>query len=144
MFFHGIPLVHLVKQAPVLSPSEKQWRQSPSRQRDARQLEELLGFEPVHLLRSSANYPRYRCIQECLQYGDTVWVFHDVGYPRVQLSEHEWGVQKLDMRQACGVFTVRADAPPWIRAFCPEVLVSLQRGREWNRSAGLRKKRVTR
>ncbi|MDR6226479.1 hypothetical protein [Desmospora profundinema] len=113
MFFHGIPLVHLVKQAPVLSPAAKSKRQSPSRQADANRLKNLLGFEPVHLLRSSKDYPRSRCIRECFRYGDTVWAFHDLTYPRIQLSRHEWGVQQLDLREACWVLTARTDALSW-------------------------------
>lgn len=137
LFFHGIPLVHLVKQAPVLSPANKQTRQSPSQRKDARQLMELLGFEPVHLLRSSAGYSCSHCIQECLQYGDTIWAFQDVSYPRVQLSDHEWGVHAVDIRQASWVLTVRVDAIAWIRTYCPKIPVLLPYGRKRLRQAGI-------
>lgn len=123
LFFHGIPLVHLIKQAPLLIPDTQSKRRSPSRRADAEHLIRLLGFEPVHLLRSSAAYPRSRCIRECFCYGDTVWGFWELDYPRVQLSPHEFGVPRLDLRKAAVVFTVRRDSLPRLRSRFPHLAV---------------------
>ncbi|GGE18149.1 hypothetical protein GCM10011571_19960 [Marinithermofilum abyssi] len=121
VYFHGIPFVHLAKQFPVLNPGRPQKRKPPSKRKDARHLTERIGFEPVHLLKASPAYPARRCLDECFQYGDTVLVFQDLPFPRVQLSDHEWGVRHLDSRQAIWIMTKRAWGAVWIRRHLPEV-----------------------
>ncbi|MDN4592644.1 hypothetical protein [Polycladomyces subterraneus] len=114
MFFHGIPFVHLVKQFPVLQASNGS-RKSPDKRQDARRLIERIGFEPVHLLRSSPEYSIRRCLRECLQYGDTVFAFSTLPFPRVQLSPHEWGVRCLQLHAADWAVTTDQRAIRWIR-----------------------------
>ncbi|MFS8513569.1 MAG: hypothetical protein LOD87_07590, partial [Planifilum fulgidum] len=93
MFFHGIPFIYLVRQYPVLNPASSFRNKSPAKRADARRLIRTIGFEPVHLLRSSPSYPIRRCLEACFRYGEVVFAFESIPYPRVQLSEHEWGVR---------------------------------------------------
>ncbi|QKG84051.1 hypothetical protein GXN76_05895 [Kroppenstedtia pulmonis] len=115
MFLHGIPLVYFIQQFPCLSSSGKGLRKSPTKRRDARRLSELVGFEPVHLLRSTKEYALSECVRECFQFGDVVLAFPHVGYPRVQLSPREWGVRNLNVFDASWAVTTRMDAKRWIQ-----------------------------
>jgi hypothetical protein len=98
-------------------------RKSPDKREDARRLIERIGFEPVHLLRSSQGYSIRRCLGECLQYGDTVFAFSTIPFPRVQLSQHEWGVRRLPLRAADWSFTTDRRAIRWIREHFPSLPV---------------------
>ncbi|WP_380701787.1 hypothetical protein [Salinithrix halophila] len=120
MFFHGIPFIHLIRQFPVLASGSRGNRRSPTQAEDARSLRESLGFVPVHLLRSSREYPMEVCLRECLRYGDTVLAFPTIPYPRVQLSRREWGVPKLAVEEAAWVFTTRETSLGWLRKHLPE------------------------
>ncbi|MFD1426388.1 hypothetical protein JOD24_002961 [Kroppenstedtia sanguinis] len=124
MFLHGIPFVHLVMQFPVLSPERGKQRKSPVQKADARRLVRHLGYEPVHLLRSSREYPLSRCIEECLGYGDTILAFPGIPYPRIQLSRREWGVPQLNItHHVAWILTTREHAREWIQQRLPEVPV---------------------
>jgi hypothetical protein len=98
-------------------------RKSPDKREDARRLIERIGFEPVHLLRSSPEYPIRRCLGECLQYGDTVFAFSAVPFPRVQLSSHEWGVRRLSLRAADWAVTTDRRVIRWMREHVPSLPV---------------------
>ena len=78
MFFHGIPFIYLVRQYPVLDPAAFFRRKSPAKRADARRFIRTIGSEPVHLLRSSSDYPIRRCLDECFRYGDIVFAFESV------------------------------------------------------------------
>lgn len=122
MFFHGIPFVHLVKQYPVLQAIDGP-RKPPDKREDARRLIEHIGFEPVHLLRSSPQYPLRQCMRECLRYGDTVFAYTTVPFPRVQLSANEWGVRRLSLRAADWAVTTDRRAVRWIWEHLPSLPV---------------------
>lgn len=121
MFLHGIPFIHLASQYPILSSEGGRRRKSPAQRKDARGLVRRLGFEPVHLLRSSRGYPLIRCIEECLRYGDTVLAFPAIPYPRVQLSRREWGIPRLQVPDVAWILTTRVTASPWFRRRLPDV-----------------------
>ncbi|MFD1395359.1 hypothetical protein ACFQ49_07585 [Kroppenstedtia eburnea] len=123
MFLHGIPFVHLVSQYPELSPGGRKRRKSPAQKTDARRLVRHLGYEPVHLLRSSREYPLTRCIEECLGYGDTILAFPGIPYPRVQLSRREWGVRRLNIFDVAWILTTRENAREWFHHRLPGIPV---------------------
>lgn len=123
MFFHGIPFIYLVRQYPVLDPAAFFRRKSPTKRADARRFIRTIGFEPVHLLRSSSDYPIRRCLDECFRYGDIVFAFESVPYPRIQLSQHEWGVPSLDLRQAAWICVDGEGHRPWFRSRFPHLPV---------------------
>lgn len=128
MFLHGIPFIYLTQQSPLLDPAKQKGKKSKAQQTDAQKLIQLIGFEPVHLLRSSSNYPLRICIEECLRYGDTVFSFLDLPYPRVQLSPHEWGVKSLSLLDASWVLTTRPSARRWLRQRFPLLPIFFRRG----------------
>ncbi len=121
MFIHGIPFIYLIQQYPLLDPARQKGQKSDSQRTDAQKLIQLIGFEPVHLLRSSPDYSLQTCVQECLQYGDTVFAFSDLPYPRVQLSPHEWGVKSLSLLNASWVLTTHSSARQWLRKHFPSL-----------------------
>ncbi|MBO2531971.1 MAG: hypothetical protein CW342_03625 [Thermoactinomycetaceae bacterium] len=124
MFFHGIPFIYLVRQYPVLNPASSFRNKSPAKRADARRLIRTIGFEPVHLLRSSPSYPIRRCLEACFRYGEVVFAFESIPYPRVQLSEHEWGVRTLDLRRAAWVIISGKKHRCWFRSRFPHLPVA--------------------
>lgn len=128
MFFHGIPFIYLVRQYPVLNPASSFRSKSPAKRADARGLIRSIGFEPVHLLRSSSTYPIRRCLEECFRYGDIVFAFESIPYPRIQLSEHEWGIPTLDLRRAAWICVNGEKHRHWFRSRFPHLPV-VYRGR---------------
>lgn len=119
MFFHGIPFTYLVRQYPVLDPAAFSRRKSAAKRADARKLIRSVGFEPVHLLRSSPDFPIQKCLEECFRYGEIVFAFKSIPYPRVQLSEHEWGIPTLDLRQAAWICVKGGNHRHWFRSRFP-------------------------
>lgn len=135
MFFHGIPFNYLVRQYPVLEPASFFRRKSPVKRADARRFIQSIGFEPVHFLRSSSNYPIRRCLDECFRYGEIVFAFASLPYPRIQLSEHEWGVPSIDLRRAAWICVDGEDHLHWFRSRFPHlpVVCRRQEGRQSDR-----------
>ncbi|MDA8352530.1 MAG: hypothetical protein M0Z65_04940 [Firmicutes bacterium] len=121
MYLHGIPFIHLIDQFPILSTEGRKQRKKPRQKEDARHLVQELGFEPIHLLRTSKDYPLVHCLKECLQYGDVVLAFSGVPFPRMQLSRHEWGLPHLDIRDTAWALTTRNDAEYWFRRHLPHL-----------------------
>jgi hypothetical protein len=89
MFFHGIPFIYLVRQYPVLNPASSFRNKSPAKRADARRLIRTIGFEPVHLLRSSPSYPIRRCLEACFRYGEVV--FARMGRTHSRLAQGRLG-----------------------------------------------------
>lgn len=133
MFVHGVPFIHLVNHGSVLSSAGKKRRKTPTQKADADRLVNRLGFEPIHLLRSSKDYPLPLCIQQCLRYGDTILAFPGVPYPRVQLSRQEWGVPFLEISRVAWVLTTRPMAAEWLHRRLPGIPLMLWIPREWRR-----------
>jgi hypothetical protein len=105
LFFHGIDYIYAMKQYPVLSPRLSIGQKSATQMKDRRHLIEQFGLEPVHMLQNSKSYSMLRCIQACLNFGDTVFVFQSLPLPIWRLSSHEIGVTSLDLRKACWLVT---------------------------------------
>lgn len=121
MFVHGIPFQYVPVHYPILDPARIKTYRSPIKEADARHFIEQFGFEPVHFLRMNAHYPLSRCVEECFCFGDTVFVFNTIPYPRIQLSPNEWGVPKVDMRDAYFVISRHPSARAWFQTFLPGV-----------------------
>lgn len=105
MFYHGINREYVYKHYPILSPRKGVSSKSGSQLKDRQHLLELFGLEPIHLLEESSDYPKERCIAECLQFGDTVFAFATLPEPLWQLSRHEVGVTVLDLRRTRQIYT---------------------------------------
>jgi hypothetical protein len=112
MFYHGINWEYVRKEYPILSPRRGVSRKRGDQLKDRQHLLEKFGLEPVHLLEASEQYPPRRCIRECLAFGDTVFAFPELPEPLWQLSRHEVGVEVLDLRNCCRIYTTRADTEP--------------------------------
>jgi hypothetical protein len=119
MFYHGINWEYARNDFPILSPRRSASRKRGKQLADRFHLLEQFGLEPVHLLEASEEYSPLRCIRECLAFGDTVFAFERLPQPLWQLSRHEVGVEVLDLRTCCHLYTTREDADP--RALFPEV-----------------------
>ena len=109
MFYHGVNREYILQQYPVLSPRRSVSLKNPEQLLDRQHLMEQLGIEPIHLLESSEEYPRERCIEECLEFGDTVLEFTSLPNPIWQLSRHEIGTIVVDVRQASRVYVREFD-----------------------------------
>ncbi len=109
MFYHGVNREYIYQQYPVLSPRRSVSHKNKEQRMDRRHLMEKFGIEPIHLLESSDHYPVDRCIQECLEFGDTVLEFATLPDPLWQLSRHEVGVTVLDVRNASSVYVTLED-----------------------------------
>lgn len=104
MFFHGIHYQHLLYQFPILSPRLTVTRQNEGQNKDRIHLIKKFGFEPVHFLESSRDYPVMRCIENCFSFGNVVFALDDLPLPMLQLSKHEVGVPVADVRKAKLIF----------------------------------------
>jgi hypothetical protein len=105
------------EQYPVLSPRLTiRDDKTVDQRKDRIHLIERFGFEPVHLLRSQRNYPEGECLQACMSFGDTVFVFGHLYGSVWSLSEHEVAVRALSLHQAKLIYTsteesARAELP---------------------------------
>ncbi|MGD8188746.1 hypothetical protein ACQCN2_01980 [Brevibacillus ginsengisoli] len=109
MFYHGINREYIHQQYPVLSPRRSVSQKNQEERLDRQHLIEKLGIEPIHLLESSQDYPKERCIEVCLEFGDTVLEFASLPDPMWQLSRHEVGTIVLDVRKATMVYVQLLD-----------------------------------
>ncbi|SDW23284.1 hypothetical protein SAMN05444487_10222 [Marininema mesophilum] len=139
MYLHGIPFVHLKRHYPEITPQKETARRSPSHLADTHHLKECLGFVPVHLLRTSKKYPLDTCLKECLRYGDTVMAFSGIPTTCVQLSLHEWGVDRLMLRKAVWILTLRPSALRWLKVHFPSTPLILT---GWDRDEKRRHRRL--
>ncbi len=110
MFYHGIDREYVYRHYPVLSPRRSVSAKDVRQLRDRLHLIQQFGIEPIHLLEERDDFPRERCVAECLAFGDTVFAFHTLPEPLWQLSPHEVGVPVLDLRQASEVYMSLFDA----------------------------------
>lgn len=110
MFYHGINREYIYRQFPILSPRRSVSQKDKEQRLDRWHLIEKFGIEPIHLLESSEDYSKERCIQECLEFGDTVLEFSRMPDPIWQLSRHEVGTIVIDVREASTVYVDEQDA----------------------------------
>jgi len=108
MFFHGINWEYVIREYPVLSPRRTVSQKKQEQLLDRIHLIQQFGIEPIHLLEAADGYPEERCIQECLAFGDTVFAFQTLPLPMWQLSRHEVGIEVLDLRTCCRIYSYRA------------------------------------
>lgn len=121
LFVHGIPFYYIPWHFPILQsiyPASSLSREQVS---DAKHLIEQFGFEPVHFLRTSANYPLSICMEECFRFGDTLLLFNTLPFPRLQLSAHEWAVREADIRQVYAVISRHPRARQWFQKHLPDL-----------------------
>lgn len=109
MFYHGINREYIQQQYPVLSPRRSVSNKSKEQQSDRRHLIEKLGIEPIHLLEAGPQYPKEKCLEECLNFGNTVLEFTNLPDPMWQLSRHEIGTVILDVRKASTIYVQELD-----------------------------------
>ncbi len=100
MFFHGINYDYLLSQYPLLSPGLVASKLNQKQKEDREHLIEQYGFEPVHLLKSSTLFNIRDCIRTCFKYGNLILMYDTLEMPSLQLSENEYGVKTIDVRQA--------------------------------------------
>ncbi|GED34843.1 MULTISPECIES: hypothetical protein [Brevibacillus] len=105
MFYHGIKWEYVSREYPLLSPRRTVNAKIEEQMLDRLHLIQQFGLEPIHLLEDDESYPPERCIQECLAFGDTVFMFKRLRLPMWQLSSHEVGVEVLDLRTCSYIFT---------------------------------------
>lgn len=120
MFFHGIMWEYVKKEYPLLSPRRTVRTRRKEQLLDRLHLMQQFGVEPIHLLEADDHYPPERCIQECLAFGDTVFAFERLSLPVWQLSNHEVGVEVLDLRSCVLIYSTNPDAK--VEVFFPGVL----------------------
>ncbi|USG64235.1 hypothetical protein NDK47_19025 [Brevibacillus ruminantium] len=105
MFYHGIDWEYVEKEYPLLSPRRNVSRKHAGQLADRVHLLEQFGVEPVHLLEEGPDFSAERCITECLVFGNTVFAFERIGEPYWQLSNHEVGIETLDLRKCSLIIT---------------------------------------
>ncbi|WP_139491546.1 hypothetical protein [Brevibacillus dissolubilis] len=109
MFYHGIKKEYVYQHYPILSPRRSVSKKDKEQLQDRQHLIEKFGCEPIHLLEESPDYPRVRCVVECLHFGDTVFAFSRLSDPLWQLSKHEVGVPILDLNEAVAIYLTSND-----------------------------------
>lgn len=110
MFFHGIPYKYIQVHYPVISPHHNTAELTAEQKADRRHLIERFGLEPVHLLKyDRKTYGLTDCLKACFTFGDVVFAFRSIPSPFWQLSSHEVGVEKLDLREARWIFLHEAE-----------------------------------
>lgn len=123
MFYHGINRKYVCQDYPILSPRRRASKKKREELADREHLIAQFGLEPVHLLEASADYPEERCLEACLRFGDTVFVFSALPDPLWQLSRHEVGVPILDLRTCTRIFVEKND--PIIAELFPDKEICL-------------------
>jgi hypothetical protein len=98
MFFHGMDMKFVPKQFPCLFPDAHVSTKNETQLQDRAHLIERFGFEPVHLLESTKEFPASKCLQECFTFGEIVFAFRHLKGPIWQISNHEIAVPFLDIR----------------------------------------------
>ena len=104
MFFHGINWEYVKGEYPLLSPRRTVSRKRHAQMMDRLHLVQQFGLEPIHLLESDEDYSDEECVHACLAFGDTVFAFARLPLPLWQLSQHEVGVEVLDLRTCCRIY----------------------------------------
>lgn len=128
MFVHGIPFRYVPHHYPILTASHISQSRSHDQLKDAQHLIDQFGFEPVHFLRVQSHYSLRHCFEACFQYGDTLFVFNSLPFPRIQLSPHEWGVYQVDLRDAFFVASCLPYAESWLQMHMPQLPFFFLRG----------------
>ena len=109
MFYHGIKVEYVYKDYPILSSRRSVSSKDERQLLDRKHLLDQFGIEPIHLLESSADYSRERCLTECLAFGDVVFEFDTLEDPIWQLSAHEIGVPILPLSNANSIYVLDYD-----------------------------------
>ncbi|OEH87021.1 hypothetical protein BHU72_01845 [Desulfuribacillus stibiiarsenatis] len=125
MYYHGIKAEYLHVHYPIINPIRTEQRKSPTQLRDGLNLKRRFGFEPVHLLECSEDYPRGHCLRSCSTFGDTIFVFDTIELPILILSSHERGVSHLDLRKARYCYITSVDAARHVRAWLPNLPIKI-------------------
>ena len=121
MFCHGINYKHLLSQYPILSPRLTLMKQSKEQKLDRKHLIEQFGFEPVHFLETSTQYTFLHCLHACLEFGNVIFVYHQLPLPLLQLSPHEVGVPTIDTRKADYIFVKNSNLLKELKQLYPYI-----------------------
>lgn len=134
MFFHGIPYKYIQVHYPVISPLHNTAELTADQQADSRHLIERFGLEPVHLLEyDRGTYGLIECLEACFAFGDVVFAFRSLSLPFWQLSLHEVGVEKLDLREARWIFLNGTENREKIRNQFPKTKIFVCTAEKHNR-----------
>lgn len=117
LFFHGIKYEHLLEQYPILNPLHPKTEDTTIQKSDREGLIELYGFEPIHLLKVSKNFPIKNCIKSCFVFGDVILIYHFLPKHILRLSENERGVSTIDVRNANKIIVYKKELIPKLKEF---------------------------